>query len=344
MIRRSALLSFPIAALLLLLSAAQESPLELPKPKANSAQEPLAGKLSLARSAEFLDAVSLHWTRARKCGTCHTNLPYLMARPALKEIRSPAADEIRRFFETRVAGWEAAKQKQDTEVVATAATLAIHDAQTTGKLHPLTRQALDRMWTLQKANGAWNWAKCGWPPFEHDDYYGAVFAAVGVGHAPEGYAAGESARAGLAKLREYFQKTSAPTLHHKTWLLWASVRLEGLLSREMREELIRELLALEKADGGWSLPSLGDWKAHDDDHRIDPNAPSDGYGTGFVVYVLRQAGLAAEHPALRKGVAWLGANQRESGRWFTRSLNNDKTHFIANAGTAFAVLALKACE
>jgi squalene-hopene/tetraprenyl-beta-curcumene cyclase len=34
------------------------------------------------------------------------------------------------------------------------------------------------------------------------------------------------------------------------------------------------------------------------------------------------------------------SNQRESGRWYTRSLNNDKAHDIANAGTAFRVLAL----
>ena len=40
---------------------------------------------------------------------------------------------------------------------------------------------------------------------------------------------------------------------------------------------------------------------------------------------------------MAKGVAWLKANQRESGRWYTRSLNNDKAHYITNAGTAFAV-------
>jgi hypothetical protein len=40
----------------------------------------------------------------------------------------------------------------------------------------------------------------------------------------------------------------------------------------------------------------------------------------------------------------LQSNQRESGRWFTRSLNTDKYHYITNAGTAFAVLVLKACE
>ena len=76
----------------------------------------------------------------------------------------------------------------------------------------------------------------------------------------------------------------------------------------------------------------------------DRNAPSDGYATGLVLYVLRQAGVPATERPIQRGVAWLKANQRESGRWFTRSLNRDSRHYISNAGTAFAILALQACN
>ncbi len=324
------------------------APLKIEKPKANSDKEPLAKELSLAKSAEFLDAVSLGWTRERKCGTCHTNYPYLMARPLLKDIPAPALMEVRKFFEERVAGWDNAakadKPKWDTEVVATASLLAFNDAATTGKLHPATRKALDRMWTLQKADGAWKWLKCNWPPFEHDDYYGATLAAVGLSVAPDNYAQGDSAKEGVAKLRQYFQKTPAPDLHHKAWLMWASVKLDRLQDKDQRAATIKELLAAQRDDGGWSLPSLGDWKGFDGRDN-DTKAPSDGYATGFVVYVLRQAGVPANDAALKKGVVWLKANQRESGRWFTRSLNTDNGgHFMSNAGTSFAVMALKACE
>ena len=72
----------------------------------------------------------------------------------------------------------------------------------------------------------------------------------------------------------------------------------------------------------------------------DPEAASDGFGTGFVVYVLRQAGLPTDHPALRRGVGWLTTHQRASGRWFARSLNDNKAHDITHAGAGFAVLAL----
>jgi len=83
----------------------------------------------------------------------------------------------------------------------TAAALAVNDARTTGKLHPLSRKALDRMWTRQRTDGAWDWLKCTWPPMEHDDYFGAVLAAVGTAIAPDGYARTDAARPGLDKLK-----------------------------------------------------------------------------------------------------------------------------------------------
>ncbi|MCC6419411.1 MAG: terpene cyclase/mutase family protein [Gemmataceae bacterium] len=314
----------------------------------NAPDEPVAGKLSLGKAAAFLDHQNRTWTQTRKCGTCHTNYPYLIARGQLGGDLA-ALQEVRGFFEKRIANWDSGKKEDkprwDTEVVATAATLAIQDSLAIGKLHPLTHKALDRMWTLQRADGGWNWLKCAWPPMEHDDYYGVVYAAIGVGLAPDNYAQTEKAKAGIEKLRRYlnFRTNPPPSLHHKAMLLWASLKLDGLMSDKLRKSTMTELLALQKSDGGWSLPSLGDWIGHNELPN-DRNAPSDGYATGLVIYILRQAGMPAESDSIQKGVTWLRRNQRESGRWFTRSMNTDRNHFISHAGTAFAVLALKACE
>jgi squalene-hopene/tetraprenyl-beta-curcumene cyclase len=329
---------------------AAQAPAEAKAP-VNKADVPLAEGLSFARSAEFLDAATLAWAKDRECASCHTTYAYLMARPTLGDPKAPVLLQTRRFFEERVANWDKGGEGAGlpegtegiTEVVATASTLAFHDAQTTGKLHPLTRRALGRMWKLQRADGSWDWNKHQLPPQEYDDYYGAVFAAVGVGHAPEGYAQSDAAKEGVARLTQYLRKNPPPNLHHKTMLLWASVKLDGLMTPAEREGTIKDLLALQREDGGWNLPSLGDWKRHNG-RPNDKQAPSDGYATGLVVYVLRQAGVPADNEAIKRGVSWLKANQRASGGWFTRSVSADRAHYISNAGTAYAVMALKACD
>jgi squalene-hopene/tetraprenyl-beta-curcumene cyclase len=251
--------------------------------------------------------------------------------------------EVRKFFEDRATNWDKAKPRWDAEVVCTAAALAVNDSRTSGKLQPVTRQALDRMWTLQKADGGWSWLKCNWPPYEYDDYFGALVAALGMGHAGKDYQQTKTAQAGLKKLRRYFKNNAVPSLHHEAVLLWASQKIDGLLSEAQKQGAINKLLAVQRPDGGWNLASLGAWKRHNGKPN-NPDSPGDGYGTGLVVFVLRQAGVSAKDLQLQRGVAWLKANQRASGGWFTRSLSNDRHHYIAHAGTAFAVLALQSCQ
>ena len=215
-------------------------------PGPNKLDEPVAKEFSLERAVHFLDSAALTWQKDRQCFTCHTNYAYLYARPAVSAA-GPAHAEVRKFAEELVTTrWVDKGPLWDAEVVATAAALAFNDAATTGKLHVQTRQALDRMWTLQRD------------------------------------------------------------------------------------------------DGGWALATLGDRQRAD--KGTQDTEHSDGYGTGFVVFVLRRAGTPASDARVQKAVAWLKANQRESGRWITRSLNKDNHHFISHAGTAFAVMALKACD
>ena len=325
--------------------AAADPPLTLDNveaPSANTPDEKPAPEFSSVAAARFLDTASLDWTKRRKCFTCHTNYTYLMARPALSH-RVPAHDQVRDALEQLVEQrWEEKGPRWDAEVVMSAAVLAWNDAATTGKLHSTTRKALDRMWTLQRKDGGFDWLKCNWPPMESDDHYGATMALIGVGVAPDDYAATPEARKGINKLRAYLNNNPPPTLHHAAMVLWASTHIDGIIDPDRRAATIKQLRSLQKAAGGWSLATLGDWKRADDTPQDTES--SDGYATGFVVYVLRQAGVSADDPALKLGVAWLQANQRESGRWFTRSLNKDSKHYISHAGTAFAVLALDACD
>jgi squalene-hopene/tetraprenyl-beta-curcumene cyclase len=316
-----------------------------------SADEPILRELSIKKASDYLETASIGWMRKHNCMACHTGYAYVLAGPSIGGEPAPGLKQMRKYLEDRVTNWDRGQQGDSpdpgdegvTEVVATAATLAFQDAQTTGKLNPLTRKALDRMWTIQQDNGAWDWNRHQLPPLEYDEYFGAVFAALGVGIAPDGYAKSDGAKAGLAKLRDYLTKNPPPSFHHRMWLLWASKKLDGLMTADQQKQTIHDLIARQRIDGGWRLAAMGDWKRHDNTAN-EVVGPADGYATGLAVYILRQTGRDANDEVMQKGITWLNANQRESGRWFTRSLSADRDHYITNAGTAFAIMALKACE
>jgi squalene-hopene/tetraprenyl-beta-curcumene cyclase len=334
------LLRICLIALCLPCFAWGEEPPKYPGP--NKADEPKRSEFSVTAASQFLDAASHEWGKTRKCFTCHTNYSYLFAQPSLKQ-ETATAKEVRRQLEELVEKrWEELGPRWDAEVVMSAATLALHDAATTGKLHPTTKTALDKMWSVQKEDGGFSWLMCNWPPMESDDHFGAEMALIAAGAAPEAYAKTPAAQEGIAKLKQYLAANPPPTLHHQAMLLWANAYVPDVITPDSKANTVKQLISLQKPDGGWCVATLGDWK-RGDKSRQDLET-SDGYATGFVTYVLRKSDVPANDPILKKSVAWLKANQRESGRWFTRSLYKDTTHYLSHAGTAFAVLALDACD
>ncbi|TWU20470.1 hypothetical protein Pla52o_43480 [Novipirellula galeiformis] len=122
-------------------------------------------------------------------------------------------------------------------------------------------------------------------------------------------------------------------------------RCEWTASPTNPDATLQELLALQLEDGGWSTSALlSDWKglARPDDRPLQTKT-SDGYGTGLIIVIARELGLPANDARLQRGVEWMHANQRESGKWFTPSPVKDCGNLISNVGSAFAVLALQAC-
>ena len=67
---------------------------------------------------------------------------------------------------------------------------------------------------------------------------------------------------------------------------------------------------------------------------------SDSYPTAFITYVLMQTDADSSRESIQDGLAWLRANQRASGRWFTRSPRKDSRHYISHAATAYALMCL----
>lgn len=337
----SQLASLLITAVMTAASVAAEPavPEDRPPVGENRPDEPFRREFSLDAAVRFLDAAALNWQKERKCCACHSDYAYLLARP-LVSWKAPAHQAIRATLENLAEHPREVKYRV-AESVMVASVLAQNDALTSGKLHPTTRQALDRMWSLQRDDGGFDWMKYNQPPSEIDDHYGVTMAAIGAGAAPDGYAETPAAKAGLDKIRLYFQNNPPANLHQRAMLLLASLHVGGIMTDAERQQLVQDLFAQQKPDGGWALVTLGNWQRSDGKpHDMES---SDGYGTGFAVYVLRQAGVPASEPRIQRGIAWLKTHQRVSGRWFTRSQWKDQKHYLTHVGTAYAVLALAVC-
>lgn len=337
-----------------------------------SADEPLARQFSAERAARYLDAAAISWQKSRKCAACHTMTCYLMARP-LVSLGGPDQAEIRQFFEETVALRREAepalpKDGISAVLINLAAGLAINDNLTTGTLHPLTRQALDRMWTVQRDDGGWQWPYRDVPPIKIREHYGVTLAALAVGLAPDNYSRTKSATDGLTGIRKFLAAHPPQCLHEKAMLLWASLNVADLQTEKQRLQTVADLLAAQRPDGGWSLASLVENSAaqqppSDELKRLqsgpghgtkfltfagqsgvyESSLDSDGYATGFTIFIARQSGVPRDDPRLKRGIDWLKSNQRSSGRWYTPSQGYSGLNLITNTGTAFSIMALHAC-
>jgi len=325
------------------------------------------------------------------CVSCHTTVPYVLARPALRRAlrsNSVAPQEVRIVEEAtrRVESYGAHQllydhtESKKTESLGTEAVLdaliLVNADIVQGRREPSipTQKALKQMWATQRTDGAWDWLDFGLEPFETVDgvYYGATLAALTLGSAPGFFSRHDhDIVAGITKLHAYLKANYADqSLFNRAWLLLAAGRVHELLNDKQKGALIAELQARQRDDGGWAVGSLGRWRWSKASEPFRPPGTtdqsllekSDGYGTGLVVYALRQAGVPVNNRSVSRGLDWLRANQKdvEIGErrwhaWRTHSLNFDREHggdkgepwrrmFMSDSATAFAALALLSAE
>lgn len=308
-----------------------------------SSEEPLAPEYSHQQAVQFLDRTSMAWTNKYKCFTCHTNFAHLLAVSEL-ERRPEFFQKVHASLDDLVQErWLEKGPRWDAEVVMAAMTLTIVDRNLGKPLSESTRVALDKMWQVQQSDGGFDWLKCDWPPMESDDQYGAVVAAVAISAAPGEYLSKPYVQDGISKLKAYLSpgRKHEMRLHHRAILLWAQSLMPGWISQKEIDLTVAELTALQRPDGGWNTPSLGKWDR--EDGALPDRETSDGYGTGFTLLMLTKAGVKRDSKVVQQGLSWLKQNQRQSGRWYTRSVSRDSRHFLTHAGTAMAIMAMHAC-
>ena len=312
-------------------------------PGPNRADEPRAQEWSQKKSEDFILTVATGWGKKHRCVTCHTNGLGLTALAGSKDSRY---QDLRTFaqgyLERYLVDKEAPKGRRGAVegMVMTTAMLTISDMKSTGKLSAITRKALGWSFEEMSPSGSWeDWLQCGWPPFEVDEHFGVAVMALALGHTPASYRRTSSARSGTRRLLNWMKKNPPVNLHQKGMRMWAGKHLKGVLTTKNRKRWIDDLLAAQRADGGLALRDLGpQWRRADGSELDDA---SDAYATAFALHTLRQAGMSAEEPQLERMASWLKREQRESGRWFTRSPHRDGKHYVSHAATSLAIMALR---
>ena len=315
-------------------------------------------EFSLGKALKHLEDGAMAWGQQKKCVSCHTNGSYLFVRPALTDSLGKPTEKIRDFFVEQLQTLKktaARKLKRSgtrpAQVIYIAAGLAEWDAHVSKTLSPETDMALRLMFEIQGKDGTWNSLTC-WPPFESSAYQEATMAAMAVAAAPtwlEGLKQDDPVIARVELLKKYMRETKAPHAYGQVIQLWTSLRMKGILNAEQQQLIVQLIKDKQQADGGWSLRQFAtpeQWGGGNRAGKLraepDFKSPaSDGHMTGLACLVLQAAGVANDDRGIKQGIKWLKSNQRESGRWWTRSLNTDKWHFITYSGTAYPVMAIQ---
>ena len=297
-------------------------------------------------AAQYLDGREKAWfawptakATGGPCLSCHTGMTYLFARPALR--RALGESEPTQYETGLLDGLRARVPQTKPSSATPRATQAlgvesIFAALFVGAKDPA---AFERLWSLQRPDGAWAWFNLDLNPWElNSDYFGATLAAMAAGTAgidpPQ-----------MRALRSYLnEERSKQALQNRLMLLWASTKTPDLLSNKDRSDLIAEVLKLQQADGGWTLDSLGPWQPH---AAAIPSVGSNGYATGFTAFVIEEAGVPASDVRVQRALNWLRSHQDpQTGAWESHSMNKQfkpgsmQESFMKDSATAFAAMAL----
>jgi hypothetical protein len=152
----------------------------------------------------------------------------------------------------------------------------------------------------QQPDGSWEFfAALRRPPINESQTTDAAWIILALQGAT-GPGAPASQRAALMKGIAWLEAAKPSDLHQDKVLKV----LLGVRSGKPRKDLqttIDELLALQRADGGWS--------------QTVPEWTSDAFATGQTLYVLSLAGFTAHRPEIKRGIDFLVATQQPDGSW-----------------------------
>src|SRR4051794_12785916 len=152
----------------------------------------------------------------------------------------------------------------------------------------------------QQPDGSWEFfATLRRPPINESQHTDAAWIIMAL-EGETGPGATESQRAALSRAIAWLDAAKPSDLHQDK-VMKVLMGARSARPRELMQTTIDELLALQRADGGWS--------------QTVPELKSDAFATGQTLYVLSLAGYTADRPEIQRGIDFLVATQSADGSW-----------------------------
>jgi squalene-hopene/tetraprenyl-beta-curcumene cyclase len=370
MIQNLCAMKSPLIAILTALAAVSHADEPKPKPEfqyksegievpAATADEPRAkafGPDTIKAAAKYLDDGAHHWVREKSCIACHSTGVYMVERSALTQWLGKPSEEILAQFTEAVPKDGGKPDASPIKSVWRSSGLASWDRHVTGKLSEHTDRSLRHTLTLLTDDGSFRTIKQVEIPYITTHFELTVQAARAIATAPGWLANLKDAEtlARVERMKKFLHEHEPVNDYELALKLQLSVLMPDLVPPPLRDTATAMLWRQQQPDGGWSTRRMSDlmkWHETMDPKVVamiqgEPDAASpasDPYMTAWAIVLLRESGVPADDARIQKGIAWLKANQRVSGRWWMKSLYRDTYHYITYISTAQALRALALC-
>ena len=270
------------------------------------------------RAIGYLQTESAAWLKTRKCAACH-HVP--MPLWALSEAQRQGYAIDKRFLADTTESLLGSKDKllaskifpdpaerPDPRPQGRGLNMGLPFLAVAARSLPALKEGQKQSLKLiaqeivkkQQPDGSWEFfATLRRPPINESQTTDAAWVILAL-KGETGPDAPESQRQALAKAIAWLDAAKPSDLHQdKVLKVLLGVRLAR--PRKALQTTIDELLALQRADGGWS--------------QTVPELKSDAFATGQTLYVLSLAGFTAQRPEIKRGMDFLVATQKADGSW-----------------------------
>ena len=330
--------------------------IEVPAATADEPRVEAFGPDTIKAAAKYLDDGAHHWVREKSCIACHSTGVYMVERSALTALLGKPSDEVLAQFTESVPADGGKPDTSPIKSVWRSSGLASWDKHVLGKLSEHTDRSLRHTLTLLGEEGFFRTIKQVEIPYITTHFELTVQATRAITTAPGWLANLKDADllARVERMKKFLHEHEPVNGYELALKLQLAVLMPDIVPPPVRAAATAMLWRQQQPDGGWSTRRMSDlmkWHETMDPKVVamiqeEPDAASpasDPYMTAFAIVLLRESGVPADDARIQKGIAWLKANQRVSGRWWMKSLYRDTYHYITYISTAQALRALALC-